>query len=380
MKAVAFITLLVLSIHVSAQKDLFCHAMRSIPDTRNPDEIRGCAPLDNNYHFWDVGKVLYVKFLNGSPQIHSRIMTIAKQWEQYGNLTFQFVDSGQAQIRVGLHAEGYVSSMLGTMANIVPEDEANVLIDTSFFTSVSSMEAIVLHLFGHVLGFQHEIKVPLTGRSWNRKNIDKYFDSFGWTQEEIQKKVIDVYSFSYSNGLAADPFSVMNVPLPGGWTKEESTVWKKHLSDGDKLLMQLVYPDSTDKHKEPASMIVTGFEGIRIKQTKSGFIFYPELELSVRNIKSLIFYVFLADEEGKPINNSLEEPVGVSLKYSNKGDKVYAINKSANDFGFFIPYADIPLKYECIVLKAFFNIYYIDSEYEQKAGYRSNPQDLVWKR
>ena len=351
--------------------------MQRMPETGNPDAPVSC--LADNYYYWDVGKELCVKFLNGSPTMHKKIMDIAKQWEQYGNLTFRLVDSGPAHIRIRLQNNGYISSMLGMMANIIPENQANVFIDTSSFSSMSNLQAIVLHLFGHILGFQHEIKVPLKGRVWNRNIVDRYFRAFGWSREDIQTRIIDVYSVSYSNGLVADPVSVMNIPLPTGWTGEKAADWKPNLSEGDKKLMQLIYPDSTIETKERSGIAVTDFKGIKIAQTESGFIFYPQLMLTVKNVKGLRFNVFLVTEDGDIIYNALEEPVAASLSYPGNGDKVYAINKTANDFGFFIAFDSIPVKYRRKNLKVFFSIDYVDMDYQQNKGYRSTPQDFVWK-
>src|SRR6266478_2548106 len=49
---------------------------------------RGVA---DNYKIWNNGKVLKVKFLNGSESIRQKVMGYQKEWEQYANIKLNFV-------------------------------------------------------------------------------------------------------------------------------------------------------------------------------------------------------------------------------------------------------------------------------------------------
>jgi serralysin len=381
MRNIFLVLLLLVSIMGSAQKTLFCHANQHGFDNRDPEETRGCAPLDNNYHYWDVGKALHVKVLNGSKAMRQKIIQIAKQWEQYGNIKFLFVDSGQAQIRSRLQNDGYLSAMLGTMANIVPEDEANVLIDTSFFTSVPKMQAIILHMFGHILGFQHEVKVPDKGRQWNKGTINKYFYAFGWDAEQIGDRLIDPYSVPYSNGVIPDQLSVMNIPLPYEWTNEKPAKWNDVLSISDKRLIEVIYPFKTTKYPAASpSLLVTGFKNIKAIQSRNSILFYPEFEMYLINVQNFIMYVMIFDENGEIINDRNDEPLVISKRCSNLQDKTYIINKGSNELGFFLTLKQIPVKYKGKKMKVIFKIYQHDYLADTKLTYSSKPCDFVWNQ
>src|SRR5450432_4133536 len=76
--------------------------------------------LADNYHTWENGAVLLVKFMpGGSKLLRDKVMENAKEWEKYANITFKFVpDSNRyATIRVKLGRGLGHNSAIGTEAN-----------------------------------------------------------------------------------------------------------------------------------------------------------------------------------------------------------------------------------------------------------------------
>ncbi|HET6890262.1 MAG TPA: hypothetical protein VFH31_04110, partial [Pyrinomonadaceae bacterium] len=65
---------------------------------------------------WANGKRLRVHFLGGTSKLHDKIKQYAKQWENYANIKFDFVNDPAAEIRVGFVMNGTSWSALGTDA------------------------------------------------------------------------------------------------------------------------------------------------------------------------------------------------------------------------------------------------------------------------
>jgi hypothetical protein len=61
--------------------------------------------------------VLRVKIMSGSPKYKEMIKRYAKEWEKYANIKFEFVETGESNIRVILTGNdgGGNYSKLGTM-------------------------------------------------------------------------------------------------------------------------------------------------------------------------------------------------------------------------------------------------------------------------
>ena len=91
------------------------------------DTIKPTRGLVDNNFLWDNGKALTVKFISGgSPILREKIKKAAKEWEKYANLSLDFVDNGEANIRVLLTDKGGCNSVVGTVAlQINPEEKKN---------------------------------------------------------------------------------------------------------------------------------------------------------------------------------------------------------------------------------------------------------------
>lgn len=114
---------------------------------------------------WQKGMVLNVVFLDGPPVLHKLVRDTAPDWLQKTSLSFEFFDQldrapKQTHIRISfaLHS----GSRLGDHQDYVSKYPTMNLFDlTSTLISDSRAKRLILHEFGHALGFEHEYRSSL---------------------------------------------------------------------------------------------------------------------------------------------------------------------------------------------------------------------------
>ena len=74
---------------------------------------------------WNPGDVVRVKFLEGDDSLQQRVRETAERWTAPGlaNLTLQFVDSGDAEIRIAFEQGNGSWSYLGTVCRSIPDEQ-----------------------------------------------------------------------------------------------------------------------------------------------------------------------------------------------------------------------------------------------------------------
>lgn len=192
---------------------------------------------------WTNGSTLTVRFMGGTPAVQQRIMAFAQQWQQYANIKFNVVSSGNSDIRIAFNRGGYWS-YCGTQARRMGAGEPTMNFEGfNERTSDVEMKRTVLHEFGHALGLLHEHKSPLAKIQWNPQKVYAYFmQTQGWSKEQVDQQVINRYSVTMSN-KEYDPQSIMHYPIDGSLTMDGYSVgWNNNLSAGDKTLIGEMYP------------------------------------------------------------------------------------------------------------------------------------------
>jgi hypothetical protein len=190
--------------------------------TLNPEEIGRLTRMALiNSKKWPAGSQLRCRFLDGSKKMKKKVESIAHQWERYANLSFKFVTSGTAEIRVSFYADSGSWSAVGRDALKTayfplhqPTMNYGWLRD---YTDSDEYSRVVLHEFGHAIGCVHEHQSPKFSRKWNEKAVMRYFQgppNF-WTEEDIRHNVLLKYSTSGVSATEFDPKSIMLYSFDG---------------------------------------------------------------------------------------------------------------------------------------------------------------------
>lgn len=174
---------------------------------------------------WAIGQTLRVCFYGGSDSIRAKIVGSAKAWLTYANLKFDTGGpSGQtckqvddSEIRIGFKEPGYWSYIGtdGVTDDLVSKGLPSLNLQ-GFDTSPPvepRFSGIVLHEFGHALGFHHEHQSPGEGcdqeYDWP-KLYAFYKTTYGWEKAEVddnvRQLVADHRAYDWSK---PDPASIM---------------------------------------------------------------------------------------------------------------------------------------------------------------------------
>ncbi len=120
---------------------------------------------------WIPAQKIRVRFLDGDEFLKSKVRIYAQLWEQFANVDFVFVESGNAEIRVSFNTEKGASwSLVGKNSNefsVIKNGNSTQTVNGTFGasmnfgwfnvnTSETEFRRTTLHEFGHALGLLHE--------------------------------------------------------------------------------------------------------------------------------------------------------------------------------------------------------------------------------
>ena len=228
-----------------------------------PSSINGLARelVFEDLKLWRIGE-LNISFKGGDSDLHSKIAGVASTWTKYGNITFDFgynettgafrqwTEDDTSHIRVGFDQPGYWSLVGVDSTDPAIALPGEITLNLAGFDEnlPPNWQGVVLHEFGHALGFHHEHQTPALECDFDWNKLYEYLGGPPnyWPKWKVDHNLRQLRSggMIYS---AHDKHSIMHYSFPA-WmfvTGEDSpcfTTENTELSDMDKEMMGDAYP------------------------------------------------------------------------------------------------------------------------------------------
>ena len=194
---------------------------------------------------WPAGRTLRAGFLDGDEFVQSKVASIARQWADHANITFEFGNDPQAEIRISFREAGSWS-FLGTDALGVEPDQPTMNFGwLRPGTPDDEYAQVVLHEFGHALGCIHEHQNPESAIPWDRQAVYRYYAGppNHWTRDDVEQNLFEPYSRDRTQFTRFDPASIMLYPIPEQHTIGSYAVgMNMELSATDRQFIGTIYP------------------------------------------------------------------------------------------------------------------------------------------
>ncbi len=213
-------------------------------NARSGSGSRRKRSLINYSKLWANGRTLTIAFIdNPDPDHKRRIMEAAVRWIPYINLSFEFVDDTQGDIRIATK-NNFNSSMLGTDALLIHPDWPTMNLGVK--PDHEDFETIVTHEFGHALGAMHEHQHPQANIPWDKPKVYDYYQNRGMgplTPEQVDFNLFTPFDTIEAIYTDYDRKSIMHHPVANDLTVGD---WENpinpQISEKDIKLMSMLYP------------------------------------------------------------------------------------------------------------------------------------------
>ena len=225
------------------------------------DDLRG---VFNAAVRWPQSNELIICFRSGTRKARARVAEGAKEWMQYVNLRLNLGDGQNFRSCKGDNSEhikidflnsgpdaghwSYVGTQSAQMQHSMNLQGLS-RDDLPRGTDLKEARRIVLHEFGHALGFEHEHQNPsaLCHNEFDMKEVTSWARRLNWNSSEVERNLLKLQPSTSLKYTRHDQKSVMHYSLPEKLLKNgrSSRCWVEvnfELSEGDKNFARELYP------------------------------------------------------------------------------------------------------------------------------------------
>jgi hypothetical protein len=197
---------------------------------------------------WDPGQTLNVFLMTEKTTafVRNKVQLIASRWEVYANIHFNFVTVINSATIIVSFEPGKSYSKIGKDAVFNPFKDPTMNFGwLTDMTPDDEFKRVVMHEFGHALGFIHEHQSPAAGIQWDREKVYAYFalPPNSWSRADVDINLFQKYASGATNFSAYDPLSIMHYHFPASLTTNGvSGPVNQYLSSTDRSYSSLLYP------------------------------------------------------------------------------------------------------------------------------------------
>lgn len=233
-----------------------------VPGGLDPGMTARVRGVVDRAKLWPMDSVLTVCFRDGTPKARARIAEIAGEWMRYIGLRLDFGDVVNPRTCSGKNTESIKVDFYSSGPNA--GHWSYIGIDSKLFEHSMNLEAfgsdalpvsreeyrrIVLHEFGHALGFEHEHQSPAAHceAEFDKTRLKDWAARMSWNDRDVQTNLAELQPTTSRVFTRHDPKSIMHYSLPdelfkGGKSNKCWVAVNNDLSEGDKAFAAQMYP------------------------------------------------------------------------------------------------------------------------------------------